>query len=497
MGLIINNVIDNNIIAMDWIDGLRVMPKSNSYKSPYLNLDFEDTFMNVHLKLKFFRDLEHNASTPTITFEKLLEKLYASFKNINPIHMNFKILCDSLDDGRISKVIKKTILEEYINNDTGIDVLYVNVISKIIMFTDFTLICPNGDKILCLKSTLKTIPYFKLIIEDTQIDNEMTIDIDRNLMNTIMEIVNGRYNAIGPDNYINTLGPDNYINTLVLMDKYLMIHHFPIMVEHGMKNMHNYLDGLLKINAFDKIKTLYQIFKNILDSPMEKFEFVFHEQFYTNNKLKRDIKCLMRLVCERNMGNQIITFDGWQQHFPTNQKLKYVASSKNYELLHTINVDPILIIAFMAHIDFSNNIYCDILNANIDVFLGSDKYKPIKESKIIVHTYYPILSYSKIMEIPIIIMSMGDCVTIKLKQTNITIPIGARILFAGEVYSITKITKCNGTFKVDVNIAQYISSQFCDNIYYNLYFDNLHYNDIELFNTQMFLVENVKHDIKI
>lgn len=490
IGFNYNDIIDNNIIVMDWIDRLKVMPKNNSYGVPYLDICHHDMGPSLLRSAKFYGVLMHNNLTPKITFDKLLEKLYASFKHDNPIHMNFKILCDSLDTGHISGLIKKTILDKYINNDIGIDLLYTNVKEKIIFLRDFTLTCSDGEKVLCLKSILKTIPYFKMIIEDTQIENEMTIDIDSKLMNVIMEIVNsGQYNPIGPD---------NYIDTLVLMDKYLMIHYFPVMIKYETKNIYNYVDNLIKINAYDKIKTLYQIFKNVLDSPMETFEFIFRGNFWSDTKLKRDIKHLMFIITNFNMGNHMITFEGWQQHFSTNQKLKYVASSKNYELLQTIDVDPVLVIAFMAHIDFSNNIYYDILNDNVDVILGTETYKPIKQSTIVVHNYYPTLSYAKIIEIPIIVISMGDGITIKFKnKTDMPISIGARILFGDELYKIIKITKYNATTRVDVNVAQYVSSQICDDIYYTLYFDKLDYNDVELFNKQMFLVENFKHRITI
>lgn len=491
MGLIINNVIDNNIIAMDWIDRLKVMPKErNTYRISHLDITPESYYNSSFFRnMEFYNKLPRDSSIQKITFPKLLENLYASFKPDNPLHMDFKLLCDSLDDSRTSKLIKNTILDECINNDASIDILYGYVKTKIAMFYDFTLICPNNKKILCLKSILQTIPYFKMMIEDTQVDNTMTIDVKYELMDIIINIINGRI--------YNEVGYDTYIDIFELMDKYLMIYYFPVMVEHGIKHMQNYVNDLIKINAYDKIKILYQIFRNVLESTMENFEFAFRGQFWSPMKLKSDIRHLMTIICNSDMANNIITFEGWEQYFPLNQKLKYVASSKNYELLQTINVDPVLIIAFMSHIDFSNNIYYDILNSDVEVIFGPEKYELIKKSTIIVHNYYPILSYTKIIEIPIHIFSGGDCVSVKFHNNNMMVPVGAKISWGDTFHTITKITKYNAKNSVDVNVAQYISSRICDDIYYGLYFDKKIINLIELFGNKMFLVENVKHDIKI
>jgi hypothetical protein len=475
-------------------------------------LIYPDAFLFNHKNAHLIKDM---------SVDVLLNKLYESFDLKSCIHNQFKILCDSIKidtpiNNKIKDIIFK-IINELATTNKVVRISYIYEIIKYEIYknglTDFLLISDdNSETFPCLKAIIQTIPYFDMLIKDCQQnDNSVIIDdfdltvylikilCDMELTHNIPTYANTfSYNP----NYGNIFNSDNYVKTFELMDKYLMKDHFYIMINHGYEYIKNIIQELVDQNKFDTIKLLYRILNNIINDETFKNTNddidMLHKQgvlgiYHMNNDIVLGAKEIIKKIFQVDMGEHIFDFDDWQNLFDAEYKLRTVHRLGKYELLNIMNIEPKLVIGYLAMLNFSNINYNNIFHIvelhNSRLIFGSNNIKKL-QNVIIIDSYYPVLKYTKITRLPVkALNNTGNCITIEFIMNNLVINIEDNIIFGNNMlndkYKVKSIVKCVKGEKTGVNVstARSISPLMKTNIEYKLFFDWVCDEEVDISNS--------------
>jgi hypothetical protein len=411
--------------------------------------------------------------TPTI----LLDNLFNSFDNTNPIHMQFKSLCESLSVvNPVNENVKNIVLGYCDMFDVEIVEIFrlvkLDIYNK--NLTDFIIEFQDGKCYPCLKAIIKTIPYFDMIFNDIDMNDSLTLSSDFGITSSLLTLVY--------DQNADELNASNYVEIFEMMDKYLMKEYFYIMLEWAKNNVEIVMRDCVLNNDFDRIKLLYRILKNISDE-----KFMKDNEFSFNNceNLKKDAKNVINKMFNVTMGIGMILFDDWFVAFTDSQKLKNIYESKRYDLLDIANIKPELVIQFLLKLDPDNDNYDDIFTMinlyNMVVEYG--ECTNVNGSRFIVESYYPTFKYKKIIRLPANIhMINGNELTMNYFQnSNINIKSGSKLVFGhiSKVYNVKQIKRCvkNEVKERVVDNVHYISNK---NVIFKLDLDDVYPSDIKL-----------------
>jgi hypothetical protein len=399
----------------------------------------------------------------------IVDGIEYNYKSITYNHL--RIICTSLNTySPINDKIKQIIYDEVQTIDhqhiydmshdliTGfiyIDDLYRNIVQAILTnkLTDFTLISANDNskQFKCCKALLQTIPYFYMIFQDTEIVDNFIIIPD---YECIVKLIKSLFK----EGILCTA--IEYVEIFELMDKYLMKDYFDSMIQIGYGYRKFIITELIKQERFDKIRTLHRILQDNIKSEMD-----------TNT-----IKLLIQKIVRSDIGKFFTTFDNWQNLFEDPYKLKYIYNSGELELLNIAEIKPELVLKFLSLYNFANiEKYLDMVNviecncftifdpSNCG-FTGSGCYSKV----LIVHSYFPIINYTKYSELPVSIMERTDKYIFIRFNKNVPFKIKNGSIIASDktitpesphLGCVTKITAyCNKTkMEANVNEATYIA----------------------------------------
>ncbi len=459
------------------------------------------------------------------TFDVIINDIYGLLDPNNSIHNHLKILCDSLKiDTLVNTSIKDLIIHNRclggwpnVFNFGGHVLLKISDFSKELFarilnqnLTDFTLVFPNNNTFPCLKAILMTIPYFEMQFRDTQITNSINLTSDYEMTTCLIKTIHyGRLyqicdlqqlhdHLIGSNMFPPFEMPQNttmmdvikkYIELFKLMDEFLMVDHFHIMLKYADNNIVFMVEELVANEDYDNLKLLYRILRNIADEQSIKSKNTTFDIVHDANEI---IKKLFKL----NIGEYINIFDDWKYLVDDNYKeiaitLKEIHKSGNYELLNTSNILPRIVISFLALINLSNNKYSDIFETvesyKATLFFDKPCTRHTAESEIVISSYYPVLTYIKFLSMPIsILQNKENYIIIKiLRSSNQNITIGSQLLFqdrksntfGGKSYGVELIKKCanaqvnNNTYEKYLSCAEYMSPIFKNFVNYKIFFD--------------------------
>ena len=386
-------------------------------------------------------------------------------------HNHLKIICTSLNTySPINDKIKQIIYDEvqamcpqYIYDQRYdlimefyyIDDLYRNIVQAILTnkLTDFTLILANDNskQFKCCKALLQTIPYFDMIFKDTEIVDNFIIIPDECIVKLIKSLFKEGILCTAIE----------YVEIFELMDKYLMKDYFDSMIQIGYGYGDFIINELIKQNRFDKIRTLNRILQDNIKSEMD-----------TNT-----IKLLIQKIVRSDMGKFFTTFDDWQNLFEDPYKLKYIYNSGKLELLNIAEIKPELVLKFLSLHNFANiEKYSDMINViennhfsifdpnNCGFTGGTGSYSKV----FIVHSYFPIINYTKYSELPVSIMERTDKYIFIRFNKNVPFKIKIGSIIASDktitpesphLGCVTKITAYSDKtkMKANVNEATYIA----------------------------------------
>lgn len=385
------------------------------------------------------------------TPENLYNNLLLSFNKNIPVHINFKTLCDSTNVcNAVNAKIKDIILDYCTLYDSKISDIYKKVTIDIYNnnLTDFKLVFPDGQTFMCLKAILQTIPYFAMVFEDVELNDSIELASNYDITTSLIKLV---YNPEAE----NIITNDNYLELFELMDKYLMKDYFYIMISYAKNNIDVITKGLLDDKKFNCLTFLYRILSNIATEGI------------INNKLKKNALGIIKQMLDVNPGENITMFNDWQKMFSDDQKLKAISVSKNYELLNIAHITPIKVVGFLAGIDFANNFYYNIINDTAKLIFSPQNNEILSTSStiIIITSYYPVLSYTKIYKLPVYTGNkVGNNITIEFsKCSDIPIKIGDKIMIGyttselNNYYCVNSITKTGNTQSMSTKVAQFVS----------------------------------------
>jgi hypothetical protein len=426
---------------------------------------------------------EDKKHTPDV----LLANLYESFDLTNPVHIHFKTLCDSLSiSNPLNENIKVIVLNHCTMFDLPIILIYMKIVCNIYdsKLTDFEIQFSDGQVFKCLKSIIKTIPYFDMMLNDIQNDGSLLLTSDSNIVIPLLKIVYGKYNDV--------INYENYVELFETMDKYLMKEYFHIMLDSGKEYIQYMTKKWVSDKSFDKIKLLYRILKNIVD---EKFITDNEFSFGDSDKLKKDANIIIKKMFDVSMGEHMTIFEDWITLFSDTQKLRSINDSKQYELLNVANIDPKLVVIFLSKLDFINDDYQEIfIHTNDGYHNEKIKYDPHNcrfvdtyNSEIIISSYFPVFKYIKLTRIPLNITEIVDnLISIRYPEMNdINITCNMNLLLKQmssnsnsdpdldleDIYVVKEIYKCSNNKVKNVNEVLRIPSQFGNNIKYKLLLD--------------------------
>ena len=431
--------------VVDWIDNLSTS-----------DLHFEFREINIcKLSESVIFNIRKENIPNNLTFEDLQIKLYKMLKPTNIFHKYFKLLCESLNvDNEINTQIKNIVMTNVLEHPkTSIGAIYKLIDYDIRKnnLTDFTLFSNDKSKsFLCLKAFLRTIPYFDMMFNDIQQDDNFVVIDDFDLTVSLIKIL---YDPKIIDLYI-----DKYVELFELMDKYLMKDQFYIMINFGFKNIESIINKLINDNNFDTIKLLYRILVNILN-------------IVPVNNIDREIclgaNAIINKICRKDMGEHIIYFDNWQNAFEDKYKLKAIYITQKYELLDIANIEPRVVIRFLSVLNFPNDDYNDIFDT-MEQEGASLKFDPNDFEHscqiIIINSYYPKLKYTKLIKSPIVILDMKENwvdIRIGKSKSNLNIKIGSNLIFG---YWNARLNNEKFTYRRVESILKYINNEISANV---------------------------------
>ncbi len=424
--------------------------------------------INKNLKSPKIKDNDNVGSVylknypPNPNPDTIINDLYGLFDPNNQLHNHFKILCDLLREKktRTNDEIKNILLNINYNTKMTVTKLYNKLMTAIYnrTTTDFALIFPDNKNVFCFKATLLTIPYFEMQFKDTQVNDSMNLISRRIMIRDLIELLHSNDTDLDEDTMFGnsfviriktgSVSAIEYINMFKLMDEFLMKDHFYILLQYANKYIKSMTNGLITKNDYGNLIILYEILKNIAIEQLKNSEDCYFDENSDANKI-------IEKMFQSNMGNQINSFDGWQELIDGNYKsiaiiLKEIHKNGDYESLNTLNILPRISLSFLAMINFGNNKYCDIfesVEANKATLVFGKKNVAFNNSIIMINSYYPdvvidfhfpALNYIKITKMPILISHKKDnCVTIQLlDHFNKNIKTGAHIFFGKEIKTL-------------------------------------------------------------
>jgi hypothetical protein len=425
--------------------------------------------------------------------------LIESFDLENPIHIHFKNLCESLAHKGLDNVlieeqihvdIKNIILNYAKSYDLEISDIYKMVLTEIYNnnLTDFKLNC--GDQtIYCLKTIIKNMPCFSLMFEDTGMNLD-TLDINEpyELMFTLIKLMYTHNTEI--------ITVDNFIPILQLMDKFMMKEYFTIMLTYANRNITDITEKLISDQNFDHLKILHRILEDIKNETVNELHIPRGQEMFVGDIIKK--------MFSVNYGPHIFVFDKWPTLFSDQQKIQGITLTKKYDLLDISLIKPNIILAFLSEIDFSNDIYSNVINkfeSGVQVFFGQHNLtKAYSDRVILITSYYPVFTCSIIVKLNGKIIDTVDNLVIQFLGSGLKMSVGNKILFSRSMsqidldntYVIDSMTKnCNGKC-INVEHAQYIPT-LSNSVTYELGLDKIIMN--YGFGISVYCVNDIAHTV--
>jgi hypothetical protein len=349
----------------------------------------------------------------------------------------------------------------------------------------------------CCKALLQTIPYFDMLLEDIEMDDNCIIIPDYDYTVQIIKLVYG-LNIKCDDNYFaeifRLMDVSDYVEIFRLMDKYLMKDYFDCMICSDYDKIKALMEQLIEQKNFDKIKILHRILQDNVED--EK----------NGAKAKRMIK----IMFQADMGDNFTMLDNWPDILEDPYKLKYIYKSGEYELLNIAKIKPMYVLKFLALHNFENTVKCsdivDIIGRRYgdDVLIHgpNDVYTHNYQGKcdcciVMINNYYPALSYTKITKLPVkILKTTENYIAIQFNSDlKLKVKSGSSITFNYTkitqnipfTYSVNAIYAYNDNINEKVSKAIYIPLDF-NIINYKLFIDR---KNMEENITNIWLVESV------
>ena len=353
----------------------------------------------------------------------------------------------------------------------------------------------------CCKALLQTIPYFNMLLEDIEMDDNCIIIPDYDYTVQIIKLVYG-LNIKCDDNYFaeifRLMDASDYVEIFRLMDKYLMKDYFDCMICSDYDKIKALMEQLIEQKNFDKIKILHRILQDNVED--EK----------NGAKAKR----MIRIMFQADMGDNFTMLDNWPDILEDHYKLKYIYKSGHYELLNIAKIKPTYVLKFLALHNFENTVKCsDIANIirkqyddNVLILgpnnISTHNYMYNYQGKcdcyiVMINNYYPLLSYTKITKLPVkILKNTENYVAIQFNaDLKLKVKIGSGIIFnlptliqnIPSTYSVNAIYAYNDNINEKVSKAIYIPPEF-NIINYKLFIDK---KNMEENITNIWLVESM------
>lgn len=417
-------------------------------------------------------------------------KLVESENSSHPNYINFINLCNSLNPQNkthndINNIIMDYIVIQDLPINEKLSMIFLDIYNNNLV--DFTIKFPNKITLRCLKVIFKTIPYFGMVFQDINIGDsiELTNYKTTSILIKLLYV---------PDSKQITV--TNYVNLFVLMDKYLMINYFGMMIEFGMANIESIINYLLNKKNLNSIQKLIKILYNV------------HAEYSRQNSenTAKDVMDIINRIFDVHFGENIIMFKNWPAIFSNDNKINAIKKSKHYELLNVADINPNKVLSLLAEIDISNNVFNQLYSILLKLpgYFGEKISELPTERSVIITNYYPILKYISIYSTSIkIIETYENSIVITFtKSPSINISIGSIVTFdIGVVnsYSIEKIIRNYNDEQTEINeiiydlpIPFWMISELKD-ITYHIYLDkSLIEKDVD----NMWALEYIDHKIK-
>ncbi len=340
--------------------------------------------------------------------------------------------------------------------------LYDMIMYNIKSITNMKIKLSNGHVIYCYEPLVKTIPYFKLLLEDAQ-DNqwdhykELYVDFDPESMKVIIDSL---YSNI-------RLNLSNIFPVMTLMDQLLYDQPIDDIMTFLTVNLKTIIQILLKNENIEKLVILQTFIYNI----------GYHHSNYDTNGLLKEFS-----ICDQ----WLFSFPHWKVIFSSDQQYNAIVQNKQYELFDQSTIEPKQILTFLIQTFPEKNGYDHVMHQYEEcdphaVYYG--KINNITYSHIvIIKSYYPNFQYDLYANI-VDLTSYEDTIKITLQYSTNKITVGSTLIIQSTFgennieYTVQEIYKCvNGQkFKTTKLVHSDIIS-----IYYELTLDKCvpHSNEI-------------------
>lgn len=325
--------------------------------------------------------------------------------------------------------------------------LYDMIMYEIKKLTDMKIKLNNGDIIYAYQPIIKTIPYFKLLLQDAQDDSwsryrEIYVDFEPF---AIKEIINSLYTTIN-------LNFSNIIPIMILMDK--LLYYQPI--REIISFLENHMDTMIKMHMQDE---------NIENLIM--METILYNMIYAKSKHQYNDKTIYDLIKKFNVCEKyFFSFTHWFDIFNPQQQYDAIIASKNYNLFNKSTIEPRTVMYFFILKFPESHCFYNIMNRfskfsppciyynHINEYIGHHYITLIK-------SYYPIFSY--ILLDPLIENVTINETTFKtnINQSYKNINIGSQLIISNDLssyqkeYTIIEINKWVDDKKYKTNHLMY------------------------------------------
>lgn len=371
-----------------------------------------------------------------------------------------------------------------------------NAITTTVGNFDVLTIISKEMNIRCPKELLKRIPYFKIMIDDNVVQNEIKLEISLEMTKLIIDLL-----YFPTDKSI--IKPENCIQLFDILNQWLMEDYFDSMLTflENRQNVVGIIKHELKQNKCESLKTLHVILESIASLHFIKNnEFSFKKYDGIKKRASEILNNIFAMLGDfDNFGADILNFDNWQKLFSDAQKMKAINLIKRYELLNIAEMKEVgIVLKFLTENDLASNIYSDVANIKNDVCFKFQYYKLVPPTQVnsfaVITEYYPKFTYHSFDKLPLTMQKLDrKDITLRFDKLSPKLLVGSKIAIGNILLSsdikhvIVSIKKCFNDIKCDIDSA-YFSE--VSNMTYEITLDTVVSHDRTTFSPIWLCTEN-------
>ena len=298
---------------------------------------------------------EHNRKIET--FEKFKRTI---------IDEHIKKFCDQLTDS-MTHTLVKYIFAEYCPYLISVNEVYDRSLRDVFTqnITDFKIKLPTKT-IPCLRIVLEQSSFFKMMFEEFNNVDEITLDLD------MYELIIKMLYKVNITEFISV---NNFIETFMLVDKCLLDMNYTIELIPFLEE--NYIE-IMNGNSHDDIITITNLLKNIVN--------------ITDNT---KVNMIRNKIVKHYFKDNIFVIADWPTIFTEEEKIKAIEMSEQYDLLNMSQISPKEVIKLLEITDLTDiwDIYSILQKKNVIIHFHNNINGRLHSSDtniiIIIDEYYP------------------------------------------------------------------------------------------------------------